>query len=156
MEKKDIQDDLVIGKEAIEDFTGKKIDVLLFSWKEGYGFPIVKQGGFPAISKKALQAWTAKYGVDTISLSKVTNEMLDAVIRKKRFATMENTLLKGINEIANFVFRPVYSVHLWTRQYDSCPIKKIDGQLSVGRRDLVEWLKDNNIPFGHSNNETAR
>jgi len=148
-------DDLIIGKKMIEEFLKKDIDFAL-TWMRAFEFPLKKRSGFPSISKKEFHTWAETWEIANIPPHKISTEMLERIARKKRIAAMENEKLVGINEIAAVVHRPTYDVSPFLKNYDDCPIKKIGGILQVGKRDLIEWLEENKIPWGHYMGESTR
>mgnify|MGYP000871002937 CR=1 FL=1 len=143
------KDDLIRGKDAIEEFTGHAYEALMFHWKSAFDFPIKKVDGFPALSKNEFYAWARFWKVANIPPGKITSEMLEKEARRQRIAAMENTKLKNIDEIARFINRSTFTVSDWQKNYDACPIEKTNRVLSVGRRDLIEWLEKTGISWGH-------
>lgn len=148
--------DFILGKDAIEAFTGQAFLLMAFHWKEAFDFPLKKIEGKPALSKKEFQQWLRAWDVDTIPRRKISTTVLEKTARKKRIAEMENKTITGINGIANFVNKLPYEIHDLYANYPSCPVKKINGQLSVGARDLVQWLEATQIRWGHYPGESTR
>lgn len=156
MREKEINNDLIRGKDAIEKFTGQAYEVLQFHWKSAFDFPMKRQDGFPALSKNDFYSWARFWKVANIPPGKITSEMLEKEAQKQRIAAMPNVTLKNIDAIAHFVNRPTYTVSDWQKFYDTCPIKKQNRIFSVGVRDLVEWLEKSRISWGHYPGETTR
>jgi len=156
MKEKAIKDDLIRGKDAIEELTGQPYEALMFHWKSAFDFPIKRVDGFPALSKNEFYQWARFWKVANIPPGKITNAMLEKEARRQRISAMENKTLKNIDEIARFVNRPTHTIVDWQKFYDTCPIQKDNRIFSVGARDLIQWLEKNKIQWGFYMGESTR
>jgi len=155
-------DDLIIGVKNIEDFMKKSMDEIHY-WRTMFDFPLSREGGSPAVSKSAFLNWLNEWEIYEVEPTKITRTILERVARRRRIAAMENAPLVGINAICEAVHRPGHFIIDWIKQYDDCPVKKIEGSsggrfenLQVKKRDLIQWLEANRIPWGYYMGESTR
>jgi hypothetical protein len=143
------QEDVVLSKaHVLEEFMGRTF-VSLLDLRSMYEFPLKKRNGFPSLSMAEFKAWAVEYEVDNINPKKITTTMLEVRAREKRFATIEDIPLVGIDVIKNYVNKDAATIQSWHRLYLDCPIKKTGETYSVNARPLCVWMNKLGIEWGY-------